>query len=108
MTDRATRLQSVPDDLGLSSEWLNGPAYLKTPIKEWPVNRDFADKKSTVKLPMKEIRKLYREQLLGKQEDTAVIITSAGVVIVAGTKGGDILFPLQSRQYLVTDMVVGS
>ena len=38
---RATPLQSVPDDLGLSSEWLNGPAYLRTPIKEWPVNRDF-------------------------------------------------------------------
>ena len=49
--DRTTRLQSVPSDLGLDSDWLNGPAYLKQPLEMWPVDRNFADRKS-VKLPV--------------------------------------------------------
>ena len=51
---------SVSEDFGLDSEWMTGPAYLKLPVKEWPVNRDFADRKSQLKLPVEEIRKRYR------------------------------------------------
>ena len=61
--DRTTRLQTVPSDLGFDSVWLNGPAYLRQPFELWPVNRNFADRKSKVKLPMEEIRKPYRERL---------------------------------------------
>ena len=60
--DRTTRLQSVPEDLGLDSEWLNGPAYLRQPVEMWPVDRNFSDRKS-VKLPISEIRKPYRDYL---------------------------------------------
>ena len=60
--DRTTRLQSVPEDLGLDSEWLNVPAYLRKPVGMWPVDRNFADRKS-VKLPASEIRKPYRDYL---------------------------------------------
>ena len=50
--DKGTRLQSEPGELGLDSEWLNGPLYLKDPVESWPINRVFADRKSKVKLPM--------------------------------------------------------
>ena len=61
--DRTSRIHSLPEDLGLDSEWMTGPAYLKLPVEQWPINRDFADRKSKVKLPMEEIRKQYRDQL---------------------------------------------
>ena len=76
--DRATRLQSLPADLMLGSEWLEGPAYLRSPIEEWPINRKFADKKSGVKIPVEEIRRPYREMLLGKIGKTAVEECKAG------------------------------
>ena len=96
--DRATRLQSVPDDLGLGSEWLNGPAYLKTPIEEWPINRDFADKKSKVQLPMEEIRRPYREQLLVEESSSAVVVNSAGNKVLGGPGSPD-NFVLQHFDY---------
>ena len=61
--DRTTRLHSVPEDFGLDSEWMTGPAFLKLLVEKWPVNRNFADRKSNVKLPVEEIRKWYRDQL---------------------------------------------
>ena len=44
--------------LGFDSEWFLGPAYVKLPVKDWPVNWDFADRKGAVKLPKEEIRKV--------------------------------------------------
>lgn len=61
--DRPSRLDSSPDDLGLDSEWLCGPAYLKEPVEQWPLNRHFADKKSKVKVPMEEVRRKYRSKV---------------------------------------------
>ena len=58
IADRTTRLHSIPEDFGFDSEWFLGPAYVKLPMKEWPVNRDFADRKGAVKLPKEEIRKV--------------------------------------------------
>ena len=51
VADRATRLNSVPDDLGIDSEWQTGPAYLKKPISEWPINRNFAERKGKIRFP---------------------------------------------------------
>ena len=77
--DKGTRLQSVPGELGLNSEWLTGPSYLKKPIELWPINRDFSDRKSKVQLPMEEIRRPYREQLLREHDDSVVVVNRAGV-----------------------------
>ena len=77
--DKGTRLQSVPGELGLNSEWLTGPSYLKKPIELWPINRDFSDRKSKVQLPMEDIRRPYREQLLRQHDDSVVVVNSAGV-----------------------------
>ena len=65
---------SVSEDFGLDSEWMTGPAYLKLPVKEWPVNRDFADRKSQVKLPVEEIRKRYRVVVLFLERDNLVLV----------------------------------
>ena len=61
--DRATRLNSLPEDLGLNSDWQNGPPYLKLPVKKWPINRNFADRKNKIKYPVKEVRRKYRNKL---------------------------------------------
>jgi hypothetical protein len=72
--DRTTRLHIVPEVFGLDSEGMTGPAYLKLPVKEWPVNRDFADRKSQVKLPVEEIRKRYRVVVLFLERDNMVLV----------------------------------
>ena len=61
--DRPSRLDSSPDNLGLDSECFCGPAYLKKPVDEWPLNRRFADKKSKVKVPVEEVRRKYRSKV---------------------------------------------
>ena len=57
--DRPTRLDSTPADLGPLSEWQNGPAFLQLRETEWPINRDFATRK-TDHIPHTELLKKYR------------------------------------------------
>ena len=60
--DKATRLDSTPNDLDLHSEWQSGPAFLKAPPTEWPINRDFAIRKEQL-IPQVEILKRFRSIL---------------------------------------------
>ena len=83
-------MKSVPKDLSLDSEWLNGPAYLKKPIEEWPTDRNFADRKLAVELPMKEIKKPYRELLTGLSAGYVGEVSS-GTVGGPGSRDNDIL-----------------
>ena len=61
--DRASRLNSTPEDLGLGSVWQFGPAYLKLPVGKWPKNRDFASRKSKMKVSIEEVRRTFRSQV---------------------------------------------
>ena len=76
VADRGTRTLSVVEDLGQNSEWLLGPAFLRDPVEEWPINRDFADKKNKVPLPIEEIRRPYREQVLGDHKQSSTPLPS--------------------------------
>ena len=58
--DRPSRLDSVPADLGLGSGWQVGPDYLTLDREQWPVERNFADRKNKVQIPEEEIVKKYR------------------------------------------------
>ena len=55
--DRPTRLDSEPKDIGLGSDWQKGPHYLSLDREHWPIERNFADRKSSVKIPKEEIVK---------------------------------------------------
>ena len=57
--DRPTRTDTTPEDLGYNTEWQNGPPFLRLPVSEWPINRDFAARK-TDHIPHSEILKKYR------------------------------------------------
>ena len=56
--DIATRLETSCDDL-LSVGWQHGPEYLKLPRNQWPLNRNFADRKNDL-IPQNELLKRYR------------------------------------------------
>ena len=58
--DRASRLDSTPADLRFGSEWQDGPGYLYLERKDWPLERNFADRKSKVLIPEEEILRKYR------------------------------------------------
>ena len=57
--DQATRLDTGCSELGPDSEWQNGPSFLKSPQLNWPVNRDFAERKEDY-IPQAELLKKYR------------------------------------------------
>ena len=86
--DITTRLGSTPEDVSLDSAWINGPDYLKEPVESWPMNRNFAERKSGVKLPLSEIRKPYREMLDGEDSCRSVNILESEINI-AGPAGGN-------------------
>ena len=58
--DRPSRLDSVPADLRLGSEWQTGPEYLSLERDQWPLERNFADRKSKIRIPQEEIVRKYR------------------------------------------------
>ena len=60
--DRATRLDSGIMDIMEGSEWQTGPAFLKNPPSEWPINRNFAARKED-HIPQGEILKRYRNMI---------------------------------------------
>ena len=60
--DPATRVVKDPEDLDLGSEWLTGPNYLRLPVAEWPINRNFAERKK-LKIPAGEVKRKYRSQV---------------------------------------------
>ena len=55
--DKSTRLDTDCSELRPDSEWQNGPSFLKSPQLNWPVNRDFAEKKE---YPQAKLLKKYR------------------------------------------------
>ena len=75
--DRASRLRSSPGDLGLDSEWMCGPAYLKKPVGEWPINRSFAEKKSKISFPPEEVSRKFRSKI----ETVGEILKGQGGVV---------------------------
>ena len=85
--DKATRLNTVPADLCIGSDWLCGPAYLKLPAEQWPMNRKFADRKSKFKVPVEEVKRKFRSKV-----DTAGEVLNMGgathAMVGAVTAGG--------------------
>ena len=49
--DRPSRLDSTPADIGLGSLWQTGPDYLCLDREQWPLERNFADRKNKVTIP---------------------------------------------------------
>ena len=64
--DRGTRLNSTIQDVGPGSEWQCGPAFLKRPPSEWPINRDFAQRKEEL-IPQNELLKRFRGMINNTQ-----------------------------------------
>ena len=58
--DRPSRLDSTPSDLGLGSDWQDGPGYLRLERENWPFERNFADRKTKVLIPQEEVVRKYR------------------------------------------------
>ena len=69
--DRATRIDSEIVDITEGSEWQDGPSYLKMPPSEWPINRDFAERKED-HIPQGELLKRYRNLIHVVQVDPEV------------------------------------
>ena len=79
--DRPTRLDTVPADLSMDSAWMNGPPYLKLPVEEWPMNRDFASRRGKLRVPVEEVLRKHRSQVETEQD---------GVLVVGAVHGGDV------------------
>ena len=58
--DRPSRLDTVPADIGLGSSWQTGPDYLTLDRADWPIERNFADRKNRVQIPKEEVVRKYR------------------------------------------------
>ena len=53
--DRSSRVDSVPSELGIGSEWQRGKDYISLDRDEWPTNRNFAERKNKVLILKEEI-----------------------------------------------------
>ena len=84
-SDRATRMESRPEDLQMGTPWQEGPAYLKEEMDKWPISRDFMKKGNNIKLPVEEIRKPYRERLIA--EAHKIEVEKSKVKISPGPSG---------------------
>ena len=58
--DIASRKEADPADLVEGTEWQDGPAFLKLPESEWPIDRDIM--KEDDSLPREELRKQFKHQ----------------------------------------------
>ena len=79
--DPATRVVKDPEDLDLGSDWLTGPSYLRLPVTEWPINRNFAERKSKLKIPAGEVKRKYRSQVEDFDDSGCVEAKSARVKV---------------------------
>ena len=57
--DQATRLDSTINDIDSDSQWQCGPPYLKLPPDQWPISREFAERKEE-HIPQAELLKRFR------------------------------------------------
>ena len=57
--DLVTRMSTTSEILQEGSSWFTGPDYLQLSVDHWPIDRNFADRKRAVKLPLEEVRKQY-------------------------------------------------
>ena len=71
--DVVTRMRSLPSDLSLQGAWLSGPSYLKLPIQQWPIDRNFAERKKVSHFPADELRRQYRDQIISDVADQIVM-----------------------------------
>ena len=61
--DRPSRVDSEPPDIMPGSSWQRGPNYLRLPRKDWALERNFADRKGKVQVPVEEVARKYRDKL---------------------------------------------
>ena len=78
--DQATSCDTSPQELSQNSAWQLGPAYLKQPISEWPITREFAARKEDC-IPSNEILKQFR----GLIQVTSCAATSSIQVLIDAT-----------------------
>ena len=48
--DVVTRIGSTGEFLRQGFGWFEGPEYLKLPVSQWPIDRNFAERKSPVSI----------------------------------------------------------
>ena len=106
--DRATRLDSSIQDIEEGSEWQTGPQYLKRPFAEWPINRDFAERKDE-HIPQSELLKRFRcliqniqaEKVLGVNQLLDAYSTNYWDKLINKTQL--LLIPFHKKKYDSTD-----
>lgn len=60
--DQPTRTDSTAKDVAPDSPWQKGRSYLYQPVENWPVDRNFAERKESC-IPDEEILKRFRGQV---------------------------------------------
>ena len=63
--DIASRTDADPENLAEGSVWQDGPAYLRLPDSEWPIDRDIMQE--TQSLPKEELKKQFKHQTFGQK-----------------------------------------
>ena len=66
--DIASRTNANPDDLIEGTEWQDGPAYLKLPEADWPIDTNIMEE--TKEIPKDELRKQFRHQAFSQKANT--------------------------------------
>ena len=61
--DQPSRLDSTMPDVGPNSPWMQGPQFMQEPIAEWPLNRNYFDRKAEPEFPAEELNKKGIRQL---------------------------------------------
>ena len=106
--DRATRSDSTIQDIEEGSEWQTGPLFLKRPPSEWPINRDFAERKDE-HIPQSELLKRFRcliqnvqtENVLGVNQLIDPFSTNYWDKLINKTQL--LLIPFHNKKYGSTD-----
>ena len=63
--DIASRINANPEDLMEGTEWQDGPAYLKLPEADWPIDTDIMEE--TKEIPKDELRRQFRHQAFSQK-----------------------------------------
>ena len=64
--DIASRTDANPEDLGEGSTWQNGPAFLKLPEEQWPIDTKIMEEGQ--KLPKEEYKRQFKQQAFGQSQ----------------------------------------
>jgi hypothetical protein len=63
--DIASRINANPEDLMEGTEWQDGPAYLKLPEADWPIDTNIMEE--TKEIPKDELRRQFRHQAFSQK-----------------------------------------